>query len=451
MKDVLVLGVGGDIGVYAFQRAAHEKYGWTPLVLSKVRTTFLKHSTLAEWIIEPRLQEPDVLVARLNEIAATHLDHELILFTNLDWNVRTIAQNRDRIDPRWLQPLCDLATFDRVSSKTAFAHLCDRVGVRTPFTVAVGFTDADAAAGQAHGGADAPVATNAQVSSDVPATLLPTAALEAIRERGLEYPLIGKPAISADWFNVEFPGKQKIHHFESEDELVEVLDHLVTRKYPSAFLIQEFVPGDETHMRSLTAYRDSDGDVTLLAGGQVLLEEHTPGTLGIPAAILTEVDDEAFASARKILDAADYYGFANFDYKISSRDGGRVFFEVNPRIGRNNYYVTAAGVNVADPVARDLLPQHFAARDDGAAAHHTASPTNQILYSVVSYRLLMKYIKAPALRSQVAAARKRSGVFHPLRYSNDRDLVRRIYVHALNARLAQHFRKYYPEPTESGF
>jgi len=457
LKEVLVLGVGGDIGVYAFQRAAHQKYGWTPLVLSKVRTTFLKHSTLAEWIIEPRLQEPDVLVARLNEIAATHPDHELILFTNLDWNVRTIAQNRHRIDPRWLQPLCDLATFDRVASKTAFAHLCDRVGVRTPFTVAVGFTDADAAAGQAHGGADAPVALAAPVASaaplasTLPAPLSPEAALGVIRERGLAYPLIGKPSESADWFDVDFAGKQKIHHFVSESELTEVLTELAAARYPSAFLIQEFVPGDETHMRSLTAYRDSEGDVTLLAGGQVLLEEHTPGTLGIPAAILTETDDEAFASARKILDAADYYGFANFDYKISSRDGGRVFFEVNPRIGRNNYYVTAAGVNVADPVARDLLPEHFAARDDGTAAHHTASPTNQILYSVVPYRLLMKYIKAPVLRSQVAASRKRSGVFHPLRYSNDRGLVRRIYVHALNARLAQHFRKYYPEPTESGF
>lgn len=427
MKQVLVLGLGGDIGVYTFQRAAHEKYGWKPMVLSKVRTTFLKHSTLADWVIEPDLHNPDVLVARLNEIAAAHPDHELVLFTNLDWNVRTIAQQRDRIDPRWLQPLCDLATFDRVSSKTAFAAVCDQVDVRTPFTLAVGFTGKLA-----------------------DATLSPSAALEAIRARGLEYPLIGKPAISADWFNVSFPGKQKIHHFESDAELVEVLDHLADRCYSSEFLVQEFVPGDETHMRSLTAYRDSEGNVTLLAGGQVLLEEHTPGTLGIPAAILTEVDDEAFASARRVLDAADYYGFANFDYKISSRDGGRVFFEVNPRIGRNNYYVTAAGVNVAQAVARDLLPDHFAAHDNGETSDAKAA-ADPILYSVVPYRLLMRYIKEPALRQKIAAAKKRTGVFHPLVYSGDRTLIRRLYIKALNARMAQHFRKYYPEATDTGF
>lgn len=444
MKQVLLLGLGGDIGVYAFQRAAHEKYGWTPKVLSKVRTTFLKHSTLAEWIIEPNLQDPAVLVRALNQIADDHPDHELLLFTNMDWNVRTIAQHRDQIDPRWLQPLCDLATFDRVSSKTAFADICGRVDVRTPFTVAVGFTGADAVTGLPQQGADAPVAPGGN------ATLSPTAAMESIRARGLEYPLIGKPAISADWFGVAFPGKQKIHHFESEAELIEVLDHLTAREYVSEFLVQEFVPGDETHMRSLTAYRDRAGRVTLLAGGQVLLEEHTPGTLGIPAAILTEVDNEAFASARSILDEADYYGFANFDYKISSRDGGRVFFEVNPRIGRNNFYVTAAGVNVAQAVARDLLPEHAAA-DAQPEGDEPSTPTQAVLYSVVPYRLLLRYIKEPKLREKVVAAKKRSGVFHPLKYSGDRSLIRRLYIRALDARMAQHFRRYYPEATESGF
>jgi D-aspartate ligase len=427
VKEVLLLGLGGDIGVYAFQRAAHEKYGWKPMVLSKVRTTFLKHSTLAEWVIEPEIHSPDVLIARINNIAAAHPDHELILFTNLDWHVRTLAQHRDKIDPRWLQPFCDLATFDRVSSKTAFAQICDEVGVRTPFTIAVGFTAASASG-----------------------TVTPAEALAAIRERGLEYPLIGKPSTSADWFEVAFDGKQKIHHFTSEAEVVAVLDALSAKQYPSEFLIQEFVPGDETHMRSLTAYRDRAGEVTLLAGGQVLLEEHTPGTLGIPAAILTEVDDEALADAVKILDASNYYGFANFDYKVSSRDQGRVFFEANPRIGRNNYYVTAAGVNVAEVVARDVLPEHYEAhRDPGET--ETATPTGQILYSVVPYRLLMKYIKAPALRATVTAAKKRSGIFHPLVYKADHGLKRRLYVHALNVRLAMKYRKYYPEPTDSGF
>lgn len=419
MKPVLLVGLGGDIGVYAFQRAAHERFGWDMLTLSKVVTTFIKHSRLARLEVLPEIHQPSVLVARLNAIAAAHPDHDLLLFTNLDWHVRAIAQHRHELDSRWLVPFCDLATFDRVSSKVAFAQACAEVGVRTPRTIAARFTGRDATS-----------------ADDVIAQLA---------AQGVQYPVIGKPALSADWFATSFPGKQKIHHLTDEAQVREVLENLQAVSYPSEFLIQEFVPGDETHMRSLTAYRDRSGTVTLVAGGQVLLEEHTPGTLGIPAAILTGADTEAFADATRFLDHVDYYGFANFDYKVSSRDGDRVFFEVNPRIGRNNFYVTASGANVADVVARDLLPNHI----DAAAPAPT--PTREVLYSVVPAWLLRRYLPDPALRATVTQARRRHGIAHPLKYRADAGLKRRLYVAALDARLVSKFLQHYPRPTETGF
>ncbi|MDN4477840.1 carboxylate--amine ligase [Demequina lignilytica] len=419
MRQVLVVGLGGDIGTYAFQRAAHERFGWPSLVVGPRVTTFGRHSTLARWIIEPDIFTPETLLARLDAIAAEHPDHDLLLFTNLDWHVRVLAEHRERLDPRWIVPFPSLAAFDLVSSKVAFAQACDQVGIRTPFTVAVSFGDA--------------------------AAVGPADAVAQLRERDLAYPLIGKPSNSADWFAIEFPGKQKIHHFESEAELVDVLAHLEERGYPSEFLVQEFVPGDETHMRSLTAYRDRAGQVTLVAGGQVLLEEHTPGTLGIPAAILTGVDREAFDQAARLLDHIAYEGFANFDYKVSSRTGEKVFFEANPRIGRNNFYVTASGVNVAEVLARDLLPAHV----DGAPA--PLSPERDVLYSVVPYRFLLRYLLDPGLRARVRTAKRRHGVHHPLRYRGDASLKRRLWVRSVDLRLVSKYLQHYPRPTESGF
>lgn len=449
MKPVLLVGLGGDIGTYAFQRAAHERFGWECAVVSPRITTFGKYSTLAKWIIEPEIFTPDVLIARLDAIAAEHPDHDLMLFTNLDWHVRVLAERRAQLDPRWNLPFPDLATFDRVSSKVAFAQACAQVDIRTPLTIAVTFGAPEEPA--APSSTATPSTTTPDHQADAPVTSpTPVAqALDRLRDAGVAYPVIGKPSASADWFGVSFPGKQKIHHFENEAQVREVLDHLARLDYPSEFLLQEFVPGDETHMRSLTAYRDSSGVVTLLAGGQVLLEEHTPGTLGIPAAILTQVDQEALDAAARFLDHTHYFGFANFDYKVHARTGERVFFEVNPRIGRNNYYVTAAGVNVAEVAARDLLPDHVAHLP---ALPVPATPTREVLYSVTPFRMLLRYLLDPALRSRVVAAKRAEGIAHPLKYqAGDPSLRRRAYVRALDWRLSRKFREHYPRPTESGF
>src|SRR5690606_32268011 len=145
-------------------------------------------------------------------------------------------------------------------------------------------------------------------------------------------------------------------------------------------------------MRSLTAYRDARGVVTMLCTGRVLLEEHTPGTLGIPAAILTEQYADAMDAMSAYLDAVGYRGFANADYKFDERTGRHVFFEVNPRIGRNNWYATAAGVNPARFVEADL---------DGAPIEPVRAD-REVLYSVVPIGLLKRYLLDPGLKARVA-------------------------------------------------
>lgn len=206
--------------------------------------------------------------------------------------------------------------------------------------------------------------------------------------------------------------------------------------------MQEFIPGDETQMRSLTAYRDSNGEITLLATGRVLLEEHTPGTLGIPAAILTEPYEDAMEAASRFLDRVGYLGFANFDYKWDSRTGRHVYFEMNPRIGRNNYYVTAAGANPARVLVEDQVHGN---RIEPVRA------TGEVLYTVVPVKLLMRYILEPGLRSRLKGVVKRKGVVHPLRYRGDGGLKRRLVIELMTANFWRKYKQYYPEATETGY
>jgi D-aspartate ligase len=204
---------------------------------------------------------------------------------------------------------------------------------------------------------------------------------------------------------------------------------------------QELIPGDDTHMRSITAYVDGRGVVTLLAGAHVLLEEHTPNGLGNPAAMITGDLGPMFDQARAFLVATGYRGFANFDVKVDPRDGRFAFFEVNPRIGRNNYYVTAAGANVARFVVADHV--------DGVGLD-PVRVTREVLYSVLPTSLLLHYVLDPALRARVEL--RAHDQVHPLAYwAADGGPKRRAYVAAAKLNQRRKFRRWYPNATQTGF
>ena len=333
-----------------------------------------------------------------------------MLVTNADWYVEMLVANRARLEPHYLMPFCSPEVLALVSDKDEFARVCAKLSIPTPQSVSVHIPDLAAA--------------------EVPN--LPI---------DLAYPLVAKPASSADYHYVEFPGKKKIHHVADRAELDELLLALVHAGYRGTFLVQEFIPGDETQMRSLTAYRDSRGTVTLLATGRVLLEEHTPGTLGIPAAILTEPYEDAMDAASAFLDRVGYLGFANFDYKWDVRRERHVFFEMNPRIGRNNYYVTAAGANPARFVVEDL---------DTGTAVEPVRVRAEILYCVVPFRWLLRYILDPALRARLKRVVRRGGLVHPLRYPAERSWRPRATVLAVTVNYVRKYRHYYPRPRASG-
>ncbi|WNM25720.1 carboxylate--amine ligase [Demequina capsici] len=376
------------------------------MIVSRVETRAFAHTRLADQVIA-NVDDQDALVTALEQIAADRPDERLVLLTNADWYVERIAAARERLEARYEIPMCTAEQFARVSDKAAFQADCVALAIPVPRTIAVSF------------------------SSGSP---VPDASLDL-----LEYPVIGKPASSAEFYYVDYPGKLKIHDLGGRDAVDALLARLAASGFTGTYLLQEFIPGDETQMRSLTAYRDARGNVTMVVTGRVLLEEHTPGTLGVPAAILTEPYGDAMDAMSRYLDRVDYRGFANADYKRDARSGRHVFFEVNPRIGRNNWYTTASGVNPATHVMADL---------DGAPIMPVRGDRS-VLYSVVPIPLLRRYLKERALRQTVLAAAKR-GVARPLHNPEDRSARRWLTITALTWNYWRKYLQYYPRATESG-
>lgn len=412
-----VVMLGGDIGVYALARAFHEAYGLRSTVISRIATGPVDSAIIDNVLLGAGASNEDHIAELLRRgrdrrAAGTASGTDgvpVILLANTDGYARLFALHRAELDEFYRISLVEEATLEQIADKGRFAESCAQVGVPTPTTHIEDFSGAD--------GADW---TPSRL--DIP------------------FPVVAKAAASSVHELVDYPGKKKVNFIETSDELDDLWRRLRAAGFRDRFIVQELVPGDDTWMRSVTAYRDHRGSVTLMCTAQVLLEEHTPSALGNPCAMITTPFPEAMEHARVLLDHLDYRGFANFDAKVDPRDGSFRFLEVNPRIGRNNYYVTGAGANVARFIVADLV-------EDRAAEPVTV--TNEIVYSVVPKRLLLRYITDPALERHVRRVMKK-GVVHPLRYRAE-GLRRRVYVLAAKANHVKKFLTYYPKPTESGF
>lgn len=407
IDDLQPVVLGGDIGAYSVARAFHEAYGVRSVVVSTVLTGVVRHSAFITNVVEPDITHAPTAVARLREIAAQHAGRRLILLGSADWLVRIIVENRDQLEDLYTIPYVDRETLDLVTDKENFGRLCLELGLGHPTTVVhdcrvPGAPDTD----------------------------------------GLRFPVIAKTADTAAYHEVEFPGKKKVFTVDTAAELAELMERVRLSGYQGSFIIQDLIPGDDSGMRILTCYCDRAGRVRFSSFGHVLLEEHTPGALGNPAGIITQGDPELVAQATRLLEHIGWTGYANFDLKYDPRDGRTVFFELNPRLGRSNFYVTAAGRNTVELYVREHL-QGLDPLPPGAAAENTT----EHLYTVLPRRLLLRYVLDPALRRRTAAL-FRGHTTNPLWYRAERDPRRLWYVAVAQLNQFRKYRTYYPAPRD---
>lgn len=209
--------------------------------------------------------------------------------------------------------------------------------------------------------------------------------------------------------------------FDDLASLEEMLANLRASSYDHKFLLQEFIPGDDTQMRILTTYSDRTGRMRFAAFGQTLLEDKKAMGIGNPVAIISREHPDIAEDARRLLEAVGYTGFANFDIKVDPRTGAYYFFEINTRLGRSNYYVTASGHNVATWIVDDLINgREFAS--DTVIARGDAS-----LYTVVPRSTLLAYVQNPELKAEIRRLYAEGKATDPIDYAAEERLIRRIY------------------------
>ena len=400
VRKLLPVLIGGDFAAYSQARTFHEAYGVSSLAVTTAGNVLNTRTSILNTIVEPELTDPAVFRRRMKEIGDSYPDSDKLVLGCRDWQVRMVIENKPALEEMgFIVPYIDVELLDQLVLKEHFYELCDKYGVAYPKTFVYDFKNKK----------------------------------DPVLD--FDYPVIAKPSNSAAYYNTSFEGQKKVYKVGSREELLELLDRVGRSDYSDKFLIQEFVPGDDTGMHLLTCYCDKSGKVRLAAAGHTMMEDHEENSIGNPVAILSEVlDEEVTASAVRMLEAIGYNGFANFDIKYDPRDGVYKFFEINTRLGSSSYYVTGAGYNTAEYYVKEwVLGEKF----DGCIIADRPH-----LYSKIPQSIINAYVRDDDLKAQVAEQYRAHRVSNPIDYKADRNLLHHMYVRLFMYRQKKRFETY---------
>jgi len=314
-RTIVPVILGADLNCYNLARAFHEKYGVKSYAFGRYAIAPTKYSTIIHFTIIPDIDKDEVMLDTLHRFADAHIGDKMLLFGCTDDYAAMIIRNREELSD-FITPYPPEHLLSSIAKKAEFYETCDKFGIPYPKTVVL-----------------------EKAADDYSDKTL-----------GFPYPIIVKPSSSVDYWKFPFDGMKKVYISHSPEETKKIVEEIYASGYPEKMILQEFIPGGDSHMRVFTTFSDQRGKVRAMCLGHTMLEEHTPKGLGNHAAILTEpVSTLPIAEKIKaMLESMGYTGYANFDIKCGDDPTDFRLFEINLRHGRSNYYVTAGGINIAE-------------------------------------------------------------------------------------------------------
>ena len=213
---------GADILGYSYVRCYYEAYGIRPIVLSAIDVKVTSSSRFCDYRIVPDLNDEAGFVEAVSAIGADLAAEGKvgILHGSADWNTRIISSHKDELSEWYVVPYIDFDLLDDITQKERFYELCAELDIAYPQTWYVDCAD---------------------TSAEVDVTAFP-------------YPLIAKPSNSAAYDLLEFAGKEKIYEIQVPEELERVLAAVRSSGYAHKLILQDFVPGGDDAIRSLTTF-----------------------------------------------------------------------------------------------------------------------------------------------------------------------------------------------------
>lgn len=403
VKDnLLPVLVGGDILTYSYVREFYRAYGLRKcIVLATQDIKVISSSTFTDYRIRKGIHDPEALCRELESIAReVNGAKTLLLLGSDDVHARVFSSNKERLERAgYVVPYIDFDLLDVITQKRRFYELCEELDIDYPKTWYFDCSDS---------------------SLDMPV-------------ESFSYPLIAKPSNSAQFQEATIPHKKKIYEIQDAEELDRVWKSIRDSDYDNQLVIQDFIPGGDENIHTLTLFADKNGDTVVGAGGTVCLQDHDPTALGNPLCIMGEKVDAIYEAGAKFLKAVGYHGFANFDIKYDPRDGSYRFFEVNTRCGRNTYYLSLAGRNFVTLFVEDFILGHSV---------EPAYANDPYLFCCVPEYVLRRSMPEGPVKKRALQLYKTTKDRYPLRFWSD-TTIHNFWADAMLMNQIPKFKKFY--------
>lgn len=400
MEKFNVILLGSDDNVYGFARTLYEEYKIKPYALTHHILNVTQCSKIINFVVNNNVHDekmfPNILNNLVNELKEKY--EKIIVIPCSDYYMELCVKYSKKIK-NIENKFIDYKRFMEFNNKEKFYKLCDKYGIVYPKSYIINKKDYN----------------------------------KLLDNMDLSYPVILKPnnSNSDEYLNAEFDDKQKVYYINSLDELTKNIKNIYSSSYSDNLIIQQYIPGDDTNMRVLNVYCDSNAKVKLMSLGQPILEEYHPNTYGNYASIISLTDHiDIMDKIKLFLEDVKYYGTANFDIKYNMLDNKYYIFEINPRPGRSSFFTACAGKSLASCYVEDLIFNNL---------EEHMNNDREILWLNVPMILLKKYLNNDEIRRKI----KKLDRYHTLIYKKDNSIKRKYIVYMNYIRKIKYFPKYY--------
>ncbi len=393
-QEFIPVLLGSDRNVYGMAVAFYEEYGVKSIALGKTDYSETAYSKILELRKNINIEDEKVFLMELTKIHNDYKKNKLLLIACSDIYMKLVIKNKEKLKDHYIIPYIDEKLMNKLVLKENFYKTCEEYNL------------------------------------DYPNTLICTCDNYKDLKMDFKYPIIIKPSNSVLYWKSKFEGKKKIFISNNEKETKDILSRIYGSTYNDHLIIQEYIKGDDTNLRVLNAYVDSNHKVTFMGLGQVILEEKNPGALGDYGAIITTYDKELFDKMQKFLEDIKYVGYANFDFKYDQRDKKYKLFEINIRQGRSSSFTTLSGKNITKYLVEDYIYN----------IHNKIEYlNNEFLWTIVPKGVILKYVKNKSVIKKVKQLYKEKKVGNILFYKKDFSFKRYIRVYK---RVLSNYKKY---------